>query len=235
MSHSYSAGTRCREPRSTTFTSPRAMIRSGSKPQVTLTRSRRRRPMPPPLFCSRQTRTPGRSFRSTRGETKASRPRPAHSPGNGRRRRRRTWSTWCRTPSSTCPNSPGIRSPVPRSTRSRSTRSSTSRLEPRRSAAIRRTGRSPRPSRRRRPSPTTRTTGACARSTRTARPAIGTRDPRSSRHSPTTRSWTSSGSRICTCATQTIPAPMSTRARLGTRRTCPSSPGMPFLARRAIR
>ena len=59
--------------------------------------------MPPPLFCSRQTRTPGRSFRSTRGETKASRPRPAHSPGNGRRRRRRTWSMWCRTPSSTCP------------------------------------------------------------------------------------------------------------------------------------
>ena len=211
------------------------MIHSGSKPQVTLTRSRRRRPMPPPLFCSRQTRTPGRSFRSTRGATKASRPRPAHSLGNGPRRRRRTWSMWCRTPSSTCPNSPGIRSPVPRSTRSRSTRSSISRQAPRRSAATLPTGRSPRPSRRRRPSPTTRTTGACARSTRTARPAIGTRDPHSSRHSPTTRSWTSSGSRICACATRAIPEQISTPARADTRQTCPSSPGIPFLAPRAIR
>ena len=60
----------------------------------------------------------------------------------------------------------------------------------------------------RRLSRTTRTTGAFARSTRTATPATGTKDLHSTRRSPTTRSWTSRGSRTCACATRATLVPM---------------------------
>ena len=57
----------------------------------------------------------------------------------------------------------------------------------------------------------------------------------STRRSPTTRSWTSRGSRTCACATRATREPTSMAVRLATRRSCRSSPGIPFPGPRATR